>query len=181
MLTQRQTYVTSSRDRDGTIEGHHKGCRPGLGIWKTGPTQKRKSIRTAAQHFCACGGPAIRDLPLWMHEAETAEPVFSGQPPQPIVPCFGKVVLTGQPHTTHTQQQHCSKNKEGAETHRAGHGARQRTQRCSAMYTLSEGRQGRGLVGSPHAAGNGQTAYIGLPHNPPLTMSPQWWQAHACW
>ena len=33
---------------------------------------------------------------------------------------------------------------EGAETHRALHRARQRMQRFSAMYTLSEGRQGRG-------------------------------------
>ena len=33
---------------------------------------------------------------------------------------------------------------EGAETHRAPHRARQRTQRFSAMYILSEGRQGRG-------------------------------------
>ena len=35
-------------------------------------------------------------------------------------------------------------DKEGAETHRAVHRSRQRMQRFSAMYTLSEGRQGRG-------------------------------------
>ena len=38
---------------------------------------------------------------------------------------------------------------EGAETHRALHRAhrvRQRMQRFSAMYTLSEGRQGRGEI-----------------------------------
>ena len=37
-----------------------------------------------------------------------------------------------------------SHSNEGAETHRALHRARQRMQRFSAMYTLSEGRQGRG-------------------------------------
>ena len=87
-----------------------------------------------------------------------------------------RVLMVAAAHTPTQQGWHCCALHCTTRSHGAIRIAGGRISTCDG-----EGQAVQWAVRMQLGAGNGQTAHIGLPHNPSLTMSAQWWRAHARW